>query len=75
KARREDYLPIPVSTDLDTVEEVVALVEVRDVEAVVITSGHSFVPGDVRRLGWELQERGVSLIMAPALVDVAGPRL
>ena len=33
-ARREDYLPIPVSTDLDTVEDVVALVEVRDVEAV-----------------------------------------
>ena len=75
KTRQEDYLPIPVSTDLDTVEDVVALVEVRDVEAVVITSGHSFVPGDVRRLGWELQERGVSLIMAPALVDVAGPRL
>ena len=73
--RSEEYLPIPVSTDPGTVEDVVAHVERCDVEAVVITSGHPFVPSDVRRLGWELQERGVSLIMAPALVDVAGPRL
>lgn len=28
RTRREDYLPIPVSTDLDTVEDVVALVDV-----------------------------------------------
>lgn len=75
RAREEDFLPIPVTTDVATVEELVAHVEHRDIEAVVITSGHTLVPADVRRLGWELQEREISLIMAPALVDVAGPRL
>lgn len=75
KPRAQGYLPIPVTTDVTTVEDVVAHVDSRDIEAVVITSGHTLIPSDVRRLGWELQERGISLIMAPALVDVAGPRL
>ena len=75
RARDEGWLPIPVTTEVDGVDELVAQVREMDIEAVVITSGHPFVPDDVRRLGWDLQERGISLIMAPALVDVAGPRL
>ena len=75
KPRAAGWLPVPVRTDVEGVAEVVAQVEALEVDAVVITSGHPFVPSDVRQLGWELQERGVSLIMAPALLDVAGPRL
>lgn len=75
KPRTREWLPVPVDTDSEGVDGVVAAVEGMGIEAVVITSGHPYVPDEVRSLGWELQERGVSLIMAPALLDVAGPRL
>ncbi|MDY6055327.1 sugar transferase [Micrococcus sp.] len=75
RPRGEDFLPIPVDTSVEDVDQLVAEVDAMDIEAVVITSGHPFVPDEVRRLGWELQEREISLIMVPALVDVAGPRL
>lgn len=75
RPREEGWLSVPVATDVETVQELAAHVDRMDIEAVVITSGHPFVPEEVRRLGWDLQERGISLIMAPALVDVAGPRL
>ncbi|MDO4239212.1 sugar transferase [Micrococcus sp.] len=75
RPREEEWLPVPVSTDVETVQELIAHVDRMNIEAVAITSGHPFVPEEVRHLGWDLQERGVSLIMAPALVDVAGPRL
>ena len=73
--RRPDFLSIPCRTDVEGVEAIVEQVGHMDIEAVVLTSGHPLVPADVRRLGWELQERGISLIMAPALLDIAGPRL
>jgi exopolysaccharide biosynthesis polyprenyl glycosylphosphotransferase len=75
RPRSEDFLPIPCRTDLGTLEEIVSFAEENHVEAITLTSGDPFPPRDLRRLGWELQERGISLIMAPALVDVAGPRI
>jgi exopolysaccharide biosynthesis polyprenyl glycosylphosphotransferase len=32
-------------------------------------------PKDLRRLGWELAARDIGMILAPALTDVAGPRI
>ncbi|XNZ00552.1 sugar transferase [Micrococcus luteus] len=75
RAREEDFLPIPCRTDLGTINEIVSFAEENQVEAITLTSGDPFPPRDLRRLGWELQERGITLIMAPALVDVAGPRI
>ena len=75
RPRGEDFLPIPCRTDLGTIGEIVAFAEENHVEAITLTSGDPFPPSDLRRLGWELQERGITLIMAPALVDVAGPRI
>lgn len=75
RARGEDFLPIPCRTDLGTIGEIVEFAAENRVEAITLTSGDPFPPGDLRRLGWELQELGITLIMAPALVDVAGPRI
>ncbi|WP_028265276.1 sugar transferase [Arthrobacter sp. MA-N2] len=46
-----------------------------DADAVAITAGVHLSPRTLRQLGWELADRNVGLILAPALTDVAGPRI
>ncbi len=45
------------------------------IDAVALTGSTRVTPEVVRRLSWALQEPGVDLLVAPALGDVAGPRL
>ncbi|MDO5633371.1 MAG: sugar transferase [Micrococcus sp.] len=75
KPKGRDYLPIPVETGDITVQDVTALADRLGAEAIALTGGHPFVPAEIRRLGWDLQDRHISLIMAPELVDIAGPRI
>ena len=63
---------VSVSSDLD---EVLAAVDSHQIDAIAITSGSMLKPRTIRQLGWELKDRGVSMILAPALTDVAGPRI
>ncbi|MEW1823029.1 sugar transferase [Arthrobacter sp. NPDC080031] len=44
-------------------------------DAVAVTAGVQLHPRALRQLGWELANRNVGLIMAPALTDIAGPRI
>lgn len=44
-------------------------------DTVIITGNHSLDPRQLRELGWGLEERKANLIVAPALTDVAGPRI
>jgi len=44
-------------------------------DTVVVTSNHSLKPRQMRELGWGLEERRANLIVAPALTDIAGPRI
>ena len=44
-------------------------------DTVIFTGADNFGPRRLRELGWELQARKVDLIMAPALTDIAGPRI
>ncbi|GAA5193181.1 sugar transferase [Arthrobacter gyeryongensis] len=44
-------------------------------DAVAITAGVQLNPRTLRQLGWELADRNVGLILAPALTDIAGPRI
>jgi exopolysaccharide biosynthesis polyprenyl glycosylphosphotransferase len=46
-----------------------------EADAVAITEGVQLHPKILRQLGWELAERNIGLIMAPALTDIAGPRI
>jgi len=52
-----------------------AVVERVGADTVAVASAGSADTGDVRRLAWSLEGRDVDLLVAPALTDVAGPRL
>ena len=56
------------STALDAVDQAKA-------DTVIVTSNHSLKPRELRELGWGLEARRADLIVAPALTDVAGPRI
>lgn len=44
-------------------------------DAVAVSAGVQLHPQTLRHLGWELAARNIALIMAPALTDIAGPRI
>ncbi|MBC7631291.1 sugar transferase [Aeromicrobium sp.] len=44
-------------------------------DAVIVTSSDVTHPDMVRRLGWELEGSDVEIIVAPALANIAGPRV
>ncbi|GAB3611534.1 sugar transferase [Humibacter ginsengiterrae] len=44
-------------------------------DALVLTGADDIGPRQMRELGWQLQDRSIDLIVAPALTDVAGPRI
>lgn len=44
-------------------------------DAVALSSGVPLPPRTIRELGWALTDLNIRMIMAPALTDVAGPRI
>lgn len=71
----EDGLPLPVASVSSQVQDIVQVLEDYDADALAIAAGAQLKIRTVRQLGWELSERRISQIMAPALTDVAGPRI
>jgi exopolysaccharide biosynthesis polyprenyl glycosylphosphotransferase len=63
---------IPIAGDL---AHVVSTVQRIDVDAVAVTASGAFGGDDVRRLGWELEDTTAELMLAPALTNIAGPRI
>lgn len=63
-----------LGTRADT-ESIVSAIEECEADAVAVSAGVQLHPQTLRHLGWELASRNVGLIMAPALTDVAGPRI
>ena len=56
-------------------DDAVAAVDLFDAEVVAVAS-HPDLGGKVlRRLAWSLEERNVDLVVAPGILEVAGPRL
>ncbi|MEI5583395.1 MULTISPECIES: sugar transferase [unclassified Agromyces] len=56
-------------SDLDT-----ALTQAR-ADTVVFTGADTIDPRGMRELGWQLERTSTDLVVAPALTDVAGPRI
>ena len=71
----EEGLPLPVASSSAKVKDIIQVLEDYDADALAIASGAQLKIQTVRRLGWELSERRISQIMAPALTDIAGPRI
>lgn len=55
--------------------DILSLIDKGEVDTVIICGADNLTPEDLRRLGWELEERKVDLIVAASLTDVAGPRI
>ncbi|MFE8884420.1 sugar transferase [Pseudarthrobacter enclensis] len=70
---RESGLPI-LGRRPDT-KSILAAIEKCNADAVAVSAGVQLHPQTLRHLGWELAARNVGLIMAPALTDIAGPRI
>ena len=63
---------IPVVGSLTSVPQAVAAT---GADTVAITSSRGISSNVLKRLGWQLEGAGVDLVVAPGLMDVAGPRV
>lgn len=54
---------------------ILAAIDACEADAVAVSAGVQLHPQTLRHLGWELASRNIGLIMAPALTDIAGPRI
>lgn len=68
-----DYLPVlGYSTDP---ADIMQAVSDHNIHMVAVSNGHQLSPEQLRLLGWKLSDSHISLIMAPATTDIAGPRM
>lgn len=63
---------IPVLGDVD---EVTAAMDRSGADTVAITNTDELPPSSVKRISWELEAGRQHLVLAPGIIDVAGPRL
>src|SRR5690606_34619271 len=76
-----DALLAPVPQHLGDVPVVGSFRGVREAAAataadtIAVTASGELTAARLRRLGWQLEESGIDLVLAPALTDVAGPRI
>lgn len=68
-------LSIPVTGVEADFETILSVIVANQVHAVAISAGVNMHPQDLRKLGWELAARDIGMILAPALTDIAGPRI
>ncbi|MDV8146993.1 sugar transferase [Arthrobacter sp. B10-11] len=66
---------VPVTGVETDFQSILSVILDTNVDAVAISAGVNMHPQDLRRLGWELAARDIGMILAPALTDVAGPRI
>lgn len=68
-----DLIPgVPV---LGTFADALRVIDALQIDAVIVSAADDLSPQNMRELGWRLKDRDVNLIVAPALTDVAGPRI
>ncbi|GAA3171945.1 sugar transferase [Blastococcus jejuensis] len=71
-AARVESLGVPIAGDLD---DVVAVVQRHDADAVAVTSASETAAIYLRKLSWQLEGSGIELLVSPGLIEIAGPRL
>ncbi|WP_431229544.1 sugar transferase [Paenarthrobacter nicotinovorans] len=68
-------IAVPITGNETDLDSILSVIERTGVDAVAVSAGVQMHPQDLRRLGWELAARDIGMILAPALTDVAGPRI
>ncbi|HWU28365.1 MAG TPA: sugar transferase [Microbacterium sp.] len=63
---------VPVLGDFD---EVLDIIDSHKVDSVILSTSDAITPKRTRKFGWALDQKRISLIVAPALTDIAGPRI
>jgi lipopolysaccharide/colanic/teichoic acid biosynthesis glycosyltransferase len=63
---------VPVVGDLDSVPVVIAT---GDYQVVAVAPADGWSPKRLHQLSWDLEGRGIELVVHPGLLEVAGPRL
>lgn len=71
----EAELALPVLGHSTDIRSILDAIDRSRADAVAVSAGVQLHPQTIRQLGWELASRNVGLIMAPALTDIAGPRI
>lgn len=66
---------LPVLGHTMEVASILDAIDDCDADAVAVSAGVQLHPQTLRHLGWALASKNVGLIMAPALTDIAGPRI
>lgn len=71
----ETEFELPVIGHTPDAKSIVDAIAACSADAVAVSAGVQLHPQTLRHLGWELASRNIGLIMAPALTDIAGPRI
>jgi exopolysaccharide biosynthesis polyprenyl glycosylphosphotransferase len=71
RARVSDVADVPVGG----LDEVVALAGRMQADTIAVTSASETAAQYLRELSWQLEGTGIELLVAPGLIEVAGPRL
>lgn len=58
-----------------TCDAIIEALESAEADTLAISNGAAIPPRTLQELGWQLSARGVAMVVAPALTDVAGPRI
>lgn len=66
---------IPVLGTDPSVDGIMGAVQQCQADTVALSGEISLHPSTTRRLGWALADKGIALIIAPSLTDIAGPRI
>jgi exopolysaccharide biosynthesis polyprenyl glycosylphosphotransferase len=66
---------LPEVPVLGSLTQVMQAVEEANADTVAVAAGPGMSPAVLRRLSWEIEGTGIDLVVAPALLDVAGPRI
>ncbi|MGC4175651.1 sugar transferase [Demequina sp.] len=68
----DDLADIPILGDID---DAVTQAQRVGAEYILLSGNDDVSLAEARRLGWGLEGTGIGLIVAPAMVDIAGPRV
>jgi len=74
-ARVADRAPgteVPVVGDIDSVERAIVATQA---DTVAVTSADELPPDKVKQISWSLEAGKQHLVLAPSIVDIAGPRI
>jgi len=65
---------VPVIGGIESAEDIVGVVRIHDADTVAVLACPEMIGPKLRELAWALEKTGTDLCVAPALLDVAGPR-